>query len=121
MPSREDLIDKHYWNEMRLQYHDEEEKDNPTRIERLANELTLASIKLIQALAEFKEASTASVSSDSASRMKYARRGLIEAWAQLQASVSAVPLTFHFRGEEAFNRFVESIADTDKPLNFSDL
>lgn len=117
MPTRETMIDKYYWDDMRLQYDDRDVE----RMGRMADEFTQSSVGLIEAMGEFREASTAKVDEDSESRMKYARRALIEAWGKLQASVSAVSLTYHFPGEEAYGRFVESIADTDKPLNFSDL
>ncbi len=120
MPTRETMIDKFYWDELRLQY-DGTEKENPKRIERMGQEVTESSVNLIQAMGEFREAATAKVDEDSEGRMKYARRGLIEAWAKMQASLSAVPLTFHFPGDEAYERFVGSIADTNKPLDFSDL
>ena len=120
MPTRETMIDQYYWQDMRLQYDGDPER-NPERIERMAKELTDASVGLIETIGDYSKVSTEKVDEDSESRMKYARRALIEAWAKLQASLSATALTFHFPGDEAYERFVQSIADTNKPLDFSDL
>jgi hypothetical protein len=114
------MIDEFYWDDLRLQY-DPTDNTDDKRIERIAAEVTDSSVQLINAMGEFKEACCDKPDEDSESRMKYARRALIEAWAKMQASVSATALTFHFPGDEAYERFVASIADTNKPLDFSDL
>jgi hypothetical protein len=53
------------------------------------------------------------VDEDSDSRMRYARREVVEKWAYAQAALSKVAWVLRFDGNAAFERLINAVKDGD--------
>lgn len=115
--SREDFASRLGDEEERLQY----DSSDPDRVKAAATVMTQAVVELIESLGEYAKELETETDEDSASRIGYARRDVIEKWAASQIGLSKVAHVFRFIGEEAFMRMIAALSIEDGNIDMSGL
>lgn len=103
--SREDRISDFHGDSERVQY---DGKDGD-RINEVSDTLDTHEANLFCALEDYIQEVNAPVDEDSESRMRYARREVIEKWAMAQAALSKVAWVLRFDGNTAYERMLNAI------------
>ena len=103
--SREEALTLLATDAERVQY-DEGDAD---RLAAVAGTMTHHCVELIESLGAYAAETKAEPDEDSASRMGYARRDLIEKWALAQLALSKVAFAIRVNGNEAFDRLVNAL------------
>jgi hypothetical protein len=111
--SREYLLKEIIPETSRVQYDDLD----GMRLFTLGNQVTNASVMLIEALGAYRDVITAEINEDSAEETKKARYDLIRAWGLAQASLSKIAFVNRFDGDEAYRRTLDCPEDEDPELN----
>ena len=103
--SREDRINELHGDSERVQY----DGKDAERINEVSDTLDTHEANLFVALEEYMNELGAPVDEDSDSRMRYARREVIEKWALAQAALSKVAWVLRFDGNAAYERMLNAI------------
>jgi hypothetical protein len=111
--TREQKLTKVLPEASRVQYDDLDSM----RLFSLGNQVTDASVMLIQALGAYRDVIAAEITEDSAEETKKARYDLIRAWGLAQAAISKVAFVTRFDGEEAYDRTIACPDDEDPELS----
>jgi hypothetical protein len=109
METREEIVRKLMGEDERLQY----DKDDPQRIFDSAQNTTQAFVSLLNTVAEYRDELLKEVDEDSASRMKEARRAVVEAYATALVDLHKLGATFRITGE-AFDRLVGNLSGPEE-------
>jgi hypothetical protein len=89
----------------RVQY----DEGDPDRIKDMAATFTHHAVELIESLGNYVSETTAEVDEDADSRMRYARRELIEKWATAQLAISKVAFVMRVDGQTAYDRLIAAL------------
>lgn len=115
MESREAQAAKLLSDEQRLKY---DSKDS-ARITEVSGILARDVVSLIAAIGEYDKELNSPVDEDSESRMRYARKAVVENYGFAQIALAKLAAVFRIDGEECFNKMINFLEDENSTLDMS--
>lgn len=112
--SREEKIGSRSKEEERVQY----DGADTTRLATTASDFVNSATELLTALGQYRDELERPVDEDTPSRIGYARRALVEAWAIGQGALSHIAWVVRINGDEALDRL---LVEGDKAIDMSGL
>jgi hypothetical protein len=103
--TREEAVASVADDSIRVQY----DEGDYSRIMETVGTFTHHAVELINAAGEYGKELQSEADEDSASRMEYARREVVEKWATAQLALSKVAFVFRIDGTTAYDRLIAAL------------